>query len=325
MTNINNIITFDEVADKVYNITKTENTVKLDRENFYRNENRRYVSSDAYSEYGFSSLGRTLDFPYNFVKKIEETNPLLAANIVEDRMRNYFEKTKSPFYIREFLGKGCGCVSSRYAYFDDNEVCDVIDRSPLKNLHYVSSYISPERLHLRALDPVPFKVDGDDSDHYFAFVVDNSMVGASSFKIQLGVWRQTCSNGMIIPIKEYVIYRQIHKRNEKNIVSIADEFNEAIELISEKKEEIKRKFQQLVTEKATIESLDEEAKQAYIGRRLNLSAKETLKLLGIYKAYTIEFGRNSKWALLNAVTEFARDLPNLERREMVERKALLVA
>jgi len=316
-------IGFDDVAKRVIAITDTEKTSEIICSTPH------ICDTDNYSEWGLKSLGNTVDFPSEFVTRLSETgSKTLADQIVKDRVDLYFNQGSAPFYAREFENKICGVVSNRYAYFDDDEVIDIIGNSPLSTFEYQLANISPERLHLRAIDRSnPFHVDGDDSNLFMMFFIDNSMVGKASFKIRVGVYRQVCSNGMIIPMNDFVICKAVHRGNK----DIAAAFNGSVAFLCAKKNEIQDILSQKGADTAAIVELrnkfDNAYVNAYIHDKLNTSKKESEKIISLFDYYSERYGKRSKWAFVNAVTEFARDLPEsqLERRLYLESKALLAA
>lgn len=307
-------IPFSEVFQRVKDITITEETTKI------TNENAELVcDADDFSEYGLSTLGKTVGFPAPFILQLNETNPALADDVIRDRVNLYFENGKPEFYARRFLGKIRGVVSNKYSYFDDDEVVEILSDSPLANMGFQNALITPERFHVRAIDEEnPFHINNDPSVLYFAFFIDNSMVGQSSFKVQLGIYRLACTNGLIVPVREFVICRQIHRGRK----DIAAEFNESIAFLKEKQESIKEMLSTMGKEKATIETLKEEFRKDYLAKKLNLNRKETEKVIELYK--TVYDGQ-TKWGMVNAITEFARDIKDINRREYIEKAALKAA
>lgn len=316
-------IGFDEVQARVTAITDTENTFKVEQPLL------NVCDMDNFSDFGLKSMGKMVGFPAEFVRTLAETGSKPLGNrILLDRTANYFTSGKAPFYAREFCGKICGVVSNRYAYFDDNEVCDIIGGSPLADFGYQYAGISPERLHLRAIDKEnPFKVDGDDSNLFLMFFVDNSMVGQASFKVRIGVYRQVCSNGMIIPMKNFVLCKAVHRGNK----DISAEFNQSVEFFKEKRDEIQGILADKAKETSSIEELrqkfNEDYVKTYVAKQLNTNKSETEKVITLFDAYTLEYGKPSKWAFINAVTQFARDLSEsqLERRIYLESRAMQAA
>lgn len=312
-------IDFQTVFSRVSDIAETESTQMI----CCGNQNE-ICRTTGFSEYGFNTLGKTVGFPAQFIREVDLTNPDLAVTIVSDRVRNYFDRKNPPFFTRSFNGEICGIVSNKYAYFDDDEVMDILKESPLASYAFQYALITPERLHLRAIDlDNPFKIDGDDSNLYMLYYIDNSMVGQSSFRVRIGVYRQICSNGMIVPLKSFVVCKAVHRGK----MNIAEEFNSGIAFLSEKESEIKKLLSDKAAEDAAISDLKEDFQRSYIAKELNLSQKETEKVLNLYYSYSNEYGRKSKWAFINAVTEFARDIPegSIEKRLFLESKAVLAA
>lgn len=315
MMNIkHNTIDFGTVFGRVAEITDTEQTTMITA------ENQSLVGKvESFSDYGFSTLGKAVGFPAPFVQEVYKTNPTLAENVVADRVRLYFDSGKPEFYARNFLGKTCGIVSNKYAYFDDNQVMDILEGSPLTNMAFQNTIITPERLHLRAIDTEnPFTIGNDSSPLFFAFFIDNSMVGQSSFKVQLGIYRLACTNGMIVPVREFSICRQVHRGTK----DIAAEFNQSVAFLSEKKDAIRELIVGMSKEEATIETLQEEFRKGYLAKKLNLNQKETEKVIELYENV---YDGSTKWGMANAITEFARDLKDINRREYIERAAFRAA
>lgn len=305
--------TFDDISKEIDVIHQTEKS--------YLVSNPSEISNDItnYSEYGLNSYGKLVGFPSKFIEELNVTSPDLAKTILTDRATNYFKRDGSPFTAREFTGKISGTVSSKYAFYDDYQVAQVLERSPLANLQYTTGIVTPERLHLRAIDVNnPFTINNDKSKLFLCYFINNSMVGGSSFRVCLGVFRLACTNGMILPMKQFVIMRQIHKGTK----DIAAEFNTAVAFLESKAGEIKDLLNDLSTSDSKIHEMQREYKESYLAKKLNLSQKETAKVLELY---SLTYGGRTKWDMVNAISEFARDIKNVDRREYLESKALLVA
>lgn len=308
------VIGFNEVAKRVHDIAETEKT-----EVVTSISQKRVTRLEGFTEYGFQMLGKTVGFPAKFVQDIAATNQPLAIDIIKDRVSNYFAKGKRPFYTRDFLGKTAGVVSDRYSYFDDKQVVDILDGSPLTEMKFQNVIITPERFHLRAIDAdASFKVANDPSELFFAYFVDNSMVGRSSFKVQIGVYRLACTNGMILPAREFILCKQIHLGRK----DIAAEFNESVAFLESKRDSLKETIMTMANEQSAIEELKADFHKEYLQKKLNLNQKEAEKVLELYN--NVYVGR-TRWDMANAITEFARDLTDINRREYIERAAFKAA
>ena len=170
-------ITFDEVRTRVNDLVSTGTITEVAAPLL------NLCDVGCYSDFGLKSLGSFIRFPAPFVREIAESNDKLANRIIFDRLMNYFAADSAkPFFAREFFGKISGVVSNKYAYFDDNEVMDLLADTKLADFRFQYAHITPERLHLRAIDlDHPFKIPGDDSNMYMLYYIDNSMVGACAF------------------------------------------------------------------------------------------------------------------------------------------------
>lgn len=305
--------TFEEAKAKVDSIMATHQTLEVD------GFSPRLADVESYSDFGLESMGRMVDFPANWIRRLNEYNPMLAKNNISTQIQHHFEEGDQNFFVREFNGKICGAVSNRYAFFDDDQVMDIIDGSELTGMQYRHCIITPERLHLRAIDmDNTFKIPGDDSDLCFAYFIDNSMVGLSSFKVQLGIFRLLCTNGLIAPVRECVICKMVHRGTK----DIAAEFNESIKLLNGKKEAFLESIKEMTSKESVLERMEEEMKLDYLSKKLNLSQKGSK---AVYDLYRDVYGGQTKWALTNAITQYARDVNSIEMRTSLERRALIVA
>jgi capsular polysaccharide biosynthesis protein len=123
---------------------------------------------------------------------------------------------------------------------------------------------------------------------------------------------------MIVPLGEYTLCRQVHRGNK----NIAEEFNENVKFLSERQNEIKGLIKSMSIEKSAIEDLQADFKADYLSKKLNLNRKETEKVIDLYEN---TYDGRTRWGMANAITEFARDLKDINRREYIERAAFRVA
>ena len=302
-------ISFSEISERILEIGKTENTYKVSSPEEVR------VDVDYYAEYGLKTLGNIVGFPNEFISDLNKTNPTLARSVIKDRVSRYFTDIGYPFCVREFLGKGCGCVSTSYAYFDDTQALEIISSSPLAERTFAYATITPERLHLRAIDiENPFRLPNDDSNLFFCYFLDNSMVGMSSFRLKFGIYRQICTNGMIIPTDEFVVCKQVHRGNR----DIADEFNKSIGFLDVQRALIQDRLIQMASTESKLNEMSEDDQITYLNGKLVTSKRQATEILELY--YKV-YGGRTEWDLANAISEFAKSVP-LEKRLFLETKAL---
>lgn len=302
--------TFGDIMQEVDAIQKTENS--------YMVQSASEISTDVehYSEFGLKSLGKIIGFPYDFVRDLNITNPQLAGEVIDDRVRHYFTLKKPEFFVREFLGQVHGCVSNKYAVFDDHQALEIVEQSPLVNKSFMAAYISPERLHIRAIDDThPFRIEGDNSDLFFCYFIDNSMVGLSCFRIKYGIYRLACTNGMILPVSSCQIVKQIHRGNK----DMAAEIAEAMASLDMQRERIIETLTLLSHREAQINKFKtENDKIAYMRGKLIISKKEAQAILELF---VNTYGGQTEWDYANAISEYAHTV-SLDKRLSLETKAL---
>ena len=95
-----------------------------------------------------------------------------------------------------------------------------------------------------------------------------------------------------------------------------------IAFLAEKQESIRDLLTSAGREKSSLEELREEFRRDYLTKKLNLNQKEAEKIITLYHT---TYGGWTKWAMMQAVTEFARDVKDIDRRTFLERNAFKVA
>ncbi len=322
MNNLKIAASFQEIEDRVKNLMRTENSYMLLGKNIaepvrvaVKKENIPHFKD--YSPYGLSAMASRVGYPAQGLSILSATNNEDLADEIIGRFTNkYLEKHNA--YIREFGGLIYGFLSERYSTFDDDQVLDIIKTNDyLTNADKIWYDVSPVRFHARFIDKERFTVGEDNSPLSMAVFVDNSMVGASCFKIRFGIYRHACTNGMIWGLKEFTILKERHLGDKDWTKIVAKAINESEEI----KELIRKRILFMQGKKSAIYGLDEDKALAYIKNKLVTSEKTARKILDFYNN---TYGGQSKWDLCNAITEASQEL-SLENRLTFETKALMVA
>lgn len=317
---------FGVVVNKVNEIKKTENSYYVKNMNSVKRRN--LLDVDNYSAYGLSSAGVRLGFPGSFVKKYGEKHPDGAKKILLDSYSDCFEemeskkerqdkRASSALFVRDFGEKHCAVLTDRYSVFDDDEVVQILSKNDyLMDAEEFWYDLSPERFHCRFISKNKLHIDGDSSPLSMCVFVDNSMCGASSFKIRFGIYRWACTNGMIAGLKQFEIVREMHKGQKEYVQIVA----QALSNVEKYEKMMLEMVQEAACTKSRIYDLDEEQAMAYIQKSLNVGKKASIIILDNYRAY----GGGSKWDLTNAITDYAHAV-DIETRTQLEAKALKVA
>lgn len=304
---------FNDIYNKVNSIAATENSYDIHR----NSDISRLLDINNYSDHGLTGLGRIANFPAKFLRDISISNENLARDILQDRISNCLRDDDIHFTVREYEDKIRGVVSNKYSFFDDKDVVNILQNTSLANKDY-QSLITPERLHIRAIDNETFNIPNDESPLRFMYFIDNSNVGLSSFRINMGVFRQVCSNGLMISQGDYIVYRQIHK----GVIDFTTDVDVTIRMFDEKKEELKELITRSSLTESILSELREDVKVDYLAKKLNIGVKEANNVITLFNE---TYDGHTNWGLTNAITEYARDIQDIEKRESLERQAFRIA
>ena len=256
----------------------------------------------------------------------DPTQPLYDT-VVNGLLRSRSEDTR---LVRTLYGDVRGFLSDRYRQMDNLEILvrllPVIQQLPAVNWDESSLQVTDQKMYLQLVDtskPVTVKGGHSRMDDVLqrGVVISNSEVGLGSFSVQPLVWRQVCSNGLVIA--EYAA-RKFHvggrntgdagitwqsdtqkARNEVTILemrdlmitAMSDEFLNRIAARAEEAAGIKIKGTQV---EHTIKNVTE---------RFRLSQDEGKAAQG----HLIESGDLNLWGLVNSITRTAQDVESYDR------------
>lgn len=232
----------------------------------------------------------------------EGFNDLAAENI-----NCWLEDNPKELFLREYDGRIRGVLSGSYSVYDAPEILKTVaevfepDSFKLKG-----SFINEERLHLRLIENKMMNVEGEDL--FAGISLDSSDVGRSGLQVRFFVWKQVCTNGMVIAQSAANLFRQ------KHIGITHDDFaaglTEGLETFYTLKDKIADQITATskIPVKEDIEELLEDIKKA-----TNLpddSANEVIEFM-------VQKYDRTQWGLINGITEVAQKYP-LERRLELE-------
>ena len=156
--------------------------------------------------YAFSQLSTKLGVPTQYMKKCIEVgfSPLVIDNI--NSWLDYFGHKK--LLIRKYGEVSRGILSDKYSICDTPEILSVISQSGiLKNMDLNSYVINPSRFHARFVGD-KMRIVGEDL--FAGIQIDSSDVGRSKLDIKFLVYKQICTNGLVLPKEAGTVYEQKH-------------------------------------------------------------------------------------------------------------------
>lgn len=235
----------------------------------------------------------------------EEHFELAAQNIncwLEDNTKNLF--------LREYEGKIRGVLSGSYSVYDAPEilqtVAEVFDPNQFK---LKGSFINEERLHLRLVENTMLDIEGEDL--FAGITLDSSDVGRSGLSVKFFIFKQICTNGLVIAESSAKLFKQ------KHIGITHDDFaaglKEGLETFYELKEKITEQIKE--TAKIPVEE-DVEKLLEDIKEQTKLSDDAATRVI----EYMVQKYDRTQWGLINGITEIAQEF-TLERRIELETMA----
>lgn len=304
---INTAATFESVMKKAEDIQSKCHDYKVKVDDIR-------MGNDLKLRFGDHELGLTnlaaghlcgkLNVPSRYFSRLVESgNKFLAA----DNINCWLEGDKRTFFLREYAGEIRGVLSGSYSVYDAPEilatVAEVFDPS---NFKIKGSFINEERLHLRLVENKMLDIDGEDL--FAGVTIDSSDVGRSGLRVRFFIWKQVCTNGLVIAKSAAKLFKQ------KHIGITHDDFakglKEGLETFYTLKDKITESIKETnkIPVSQDIDDLIEEIKDKT--KLSDKAAEKVIELMNVKYAPT-------KWGLINGITEVAQDF-TLETRLQLE-------
>lgn len=273
------------------------------------------------SRYALGQLGSKIGVPVKYLEKCIQSGRI---DLAQDNVNSWLEDFNKDLFIREYNGGVRGVLSSKYSVCDSHQILEVLDDAvDLSKYKIKGSFLNEERLHVRLVSREMLPIDGEDL--FAGLFLDSSDVGRNILTVKFGIYKQVCTNGLVIARAGGTLFEQ------KHIGITAEEFHEGlvkslqnIDLLTENAVEWVRRAQHRDNHWSSASEYEDNINEfvAYIRQKTNLSEESSRKVIDLMNTkYT-----DSRWGLINGITEVAQDF-TLERRLELERIAgsLLVA
>ena len=258
------------------------------------------------SPFATSGLCGKLKIPTVYFNRCAQENPILAAQNI-----NYWlENDSRDIMLRTYDNKIRGTLSASYSVFDAPEILVAMDNAlDMSKYKVKGSFINEERLHVRIIEKEMLPIEGEDL--FAGFTLDSSDVGRSSLTVKFFIYKQVCTNGLVLPKSSGELFKQKHvgissEEFGKGLLEGFESFNDiktkCIDIIRETKE---------IPTNDDIEKLTEEIKTAT--KLTDDVVEEVITLMDT------SYDR-SRWGLINGITEVAQKY-TLERRLQLEQIA----
>lgn len=279
------------------------------------------VKDFSISRYALGQLGSKIGVPIRYLDKCIQSGRI---DLAQDNVNSWLEDFNKDLFIREYDGKIRGILSNKYSVCDSHEILEVVnDAVDTSQYRIKGSYLNEERLHLRLVGKEMLPIDGEDL--FPGLFIDSSDVGRSILTVRFGIYKQVCTNGLVIARNSGVLFEQ------KHIGISAEEFHEGlvaslsnVELLTENAVEWVQRAKNRPNHWSSASEYDDNINEfvAYIRNNTNLSEDSSRKVIDLMNTKY----EDNRWGLINSITEVAQDF-TLERRLELEKIAgnLLVA
>ena len=273
------------------------------------------------SRYALGQLGSKIGVPVRYLEKCIKTGRL---DLAEDNVNSWLSDYNKDLLIREYRGNIRGVLSTKYSVCDSHDILNVVnDVVDTSTFRVKGSFLNEERLHLRLVGKEMLPIDGEDL--FAGLFIDSSDVGRSILTVKFGIYKQVCTNGLVIARAGGTLFEQ------KHIGITAEEFHEGlykslsnVDLLTENAVEWVKKAKHRENHWSSASEYEDDIEEfvSYIRQRTNLSDNSSHKVIDLMNTKY----EDNRWGLINGITEVAQDF-TLERRLELEKIAgeLLVA
>lgn len=273
------------------------------------------------SRYALGQLGSKIGVPARYLEKCITSGRI---DLAQDNVNSWLEDFNKDLFIREYNGGIRGVLSNKYSVCDSHEILEVVDDAvDLSKYKIKGSFLNEERLHVRLVGKEMLPIDGEDL--FPGLFIDSSDVGRNILTVKFGIYKQVCTNGLVIARAGGTLFEQ------KHIGITAEEFHDGlvkslqnVDLLTENAVEWVRQAKHRDNHWSAVSEYEDDIEEfvAYIRQQTNLSDDSAHKVIDLMNTKY----EDNRWGLINGITEVAQDF-TLERRLELERIAgtLLVA
>ena len=279
------------------------------------------------SRYALSQFGSKIGVPANYLEKCVNRD---RADIAQYNVNAWLDGYNKPLFIREYQTKEGedtirGVLSDKYAVCDTPEIIEGIDKTlDLNTFKVKGSFVSPDRFHLRLAQKERMNVDGEDL--FGGLSINSSDVGRSTLSVNFLVFKQVCSNGLIISKGSTQLFRQKHIGITSDAFRLGLE--EGLDVFPKILASIERSIEKTRNSSNMFNFSYEDDEQladlvSAVQKQTSLSPAHSRNVIDIMTSGRYE---DNRWGYINALTEVAQRL-TLEKRLSLEEYAgrLLVA
>jgi hypothetical protein len=259
--------------------------------------------------FAFSQLCSKIGVPSNYVDKCIKSG---RVDLAAENVNSWLQDFDRSLFIREYDGKIRGVLSDRYMVLDAPEILTTITENLPKQFRVKGHFLTPERLHMRLVSVDKLNVPGEDL--FFGLTADSSDVGRSRLGGSFLIYKQVCTNGMVVTKGEFELFNRRHSGN--SVIDFRNDFAESIHRLPELADTVAGYIRLAQKTESPVYSKDmfstgrdraiEKMRKIY-----SFTEAESGAIVDILERE--KYNPSTMWGFTNAVTEAAQRF-TLERR-----------
>ena len=315
----------DDCYDEVVSPSVFRDTIYSVNEGAMRMVNDEMLKQNTLTEYALGQLCNKLGIPSAYMQRClnagktfyEDDEPNVFNALAVHNLSTWTNQYKgSSVLVRNYQDKVRGVLSSRYSICDTPTILDVIgDSLPVDDYKIKGYYLSPERFHLRLVGD---KLDIPNEDLFSGIQIDSSDVGRSTLVVHYMIYKQVCTNGLVVSRGDGILFKQKHLSIDPQ--TFKSGLSASLENIPTLNKWAKITIEEAMTkDEVDFDHLSSDQMKDLIDKVKSLTSfddktcKETIELMRTN--YT-----PNRWGMINAITEIAQNY-TLERRLELEKIA----
>lgn len=265
------------------------------------------------SRFALSQLCTKLGIPTRYIDSCINSGRIDLAG---DNINSWLSDYNKGLFIREYEGRVRGILSNKYSVCDSHEILETVGNAvDLSKYKVKGSFLDEERLHLRIVSTEMLPIDGEDL--FAGLFINSSDVGRSILTVQFGIYKQVCTNGLVISKLGGTLFEQ------KHIGISAEEFNNGLVASLKNVDELTERAVDLVKvakeKQVKVSNLSKEDFEDFIKSVKDTASVPTESANKVVQLMKDKYGE-TKWGYINSLTEVAQDF-TLERRLNIEKVA----
>lgn len=324
-------ISFGDIVQRAHDIERCcEDSIILPeqvRESFISTDGKKVFynfeseSKLRFTDYSFGQMCNKLGVPVGYMQKCLSDEKM--RELVDYNLNSWLsEYSGGSMLVRKYNDSIRGVLSNKYSICDTGEILNTLGEVlPVDDFNIKGYFISPERFHMRCVMS-PLNIPGEDL--FAGIQVDSSDVGRSTLIVSFLIYKQVCTNGLVISRGGGTLFKQKHIGVKSEVFGreLKESYAEIPSLIKWAKMSIEEAMQR---GEVDFDTMTQDKMNDLINKVKTLTSFDDKLSMRTIEIMRDKYTPNT-WGLVNALTEVAQEF-TLERRLEIEKIAggLLIA